>query len=145
MIKLVSKPILLSILSIYLKTIKRIGAGPKRKSSPPFCLFTVIRQNPLVSVSWIIWCCHMADQFVLRYVRYCSHPHSKPCWHGPFYFILYCTNNDYAGGKSSLASHYWSPEGGCKGAKPWRLAAKAKGPECSAKARETCLIWRVLQ
>ena len=32
-IKLISKPILLSIL---LKTIQRIGAGPKRKSSPPF-------------------------------------------------------------------------------------------------------------
>ena len=38
-IKLISKPILLSILSILLKTIQRIGADPKRKSSPPFvCL-----------------------------------------------------------------------------------------------------------
>ena len=35
-IKLISKPILLAILSILLKTIKRIGTGPKRKSSPPF-------------------------------------------------------------------------------------------------------------
>ena len=32
-IKLISKPMLLSIL---LKIIQRIGAGPKRKSSPPF-------------------------------------------------------------------------------------------------------------
>ena len=35
-IKLISKPILLSILSILLKTIKRIGADPKRTPSTPF-------------------------------------------------------------------------------------------------------------
>ena len=34
--KLISKQILLSILSILLKTIQRISAGPKRRSSPPF-------------------------------------------------------------------------------------------------------------
>ena len=39
MIKLISKPLLLSILSILFKKIQRIGADPKRKSSPPFvCL-----------------------------------------------------------------------------------------------------------
>ena len=81
-IKLISKPMLLSIFSILLKIINRIGAGPKRKLSPPYCLFTVIRQIPLISVSWIIWCCHLADQFVLHYVRYCLHPHTNPCWHG---------------------------------------------------------------
>ena len=31
------------------------------------CLFTVIRPTPLVSVSWIIWRCYLADQFVLYY------------------------------------------------------------------------------
>ena len=35
-IKLISKPILLSIVSIVLKTIKRIGVDPNRKLSPPF-------------------------------------------------------------------------------------------------------------
>ena len=35
-IKLISKTILLSILSILLKTIQRIGTDPKRKPSPPF-------------------------------------------------------------------------------------------------------------
>ena len=34
--KLISKQILLSILSILLKTIQRISAGPKRRSSPTF-------------------------------------------------------------------------------------------------------------
>ncbi len=36
MIKLISKSFLLSILSILLKTIQRIGADPKRKPSPTF-------------------------------------------------------------------------------------------------------------
>ena len=36
MIKLISKPILLPILLILVKTIKRIVADPKRKLSPPF-------------------------------------------------------------------------------------------------------------
>ena len=36
MIKLISKPILLPILIILVKTIKRIVADPKRKLSPPF-------------------------------------------------------------------------------------------------------------
>ena len=35
-IKLISKPNLMSILSILLKTIQRIGADPIRKPSPPF-------------------------------------------------------------------------------------------------------------
>ena len=35
-IKLISKPILLSFLSILFKTIQPIAAGPKRKSLPPF-------------------------------------------------------------------------------------------------------------
>ena len=38
-IKLIPKPNLLSILSIVLKTIQQIGAGPKRKLSPPLILF----------------------------------------------------------------------------------------------------------
>ena len=37
-IKFISKPILLSILSIILKTIQPIGADAKRKPSPPFDL-----------------------------------------------------------------------------------------------------------
>ena len=37
-IKLISKLVVLSILSILLKTIKRIGADPKRKTSPLFGL-----------------------------------------------------------------------------------------------------------
>ena len=36
MIKLISKNVILSILSILFKKIKRIGTDPKRKSSPPF-------------------------------------------------------------------------------------------------------------
>ena len=40
-IKLISKPILLSILSILLKTIRIIGAGPKGKASPPILFGSV--------------------------------------------------------------------------------------------------------
>ena len=36
------------------------------------CLFTVIRPTLFVSVSWIIWCCHLADQLVFCYFLYLS-------------------------------------------------------------------------
>ena len=32
--------------------------------------------TPLVSVSWIIWCCQLANQL------HCLHLHINPCWHG---------------------------------------------------------------
>ena len=71
-IKLISKPILLSILS----TSQRIGPGPKHKSSPhAICLISVIRPTPFLSVSWIIWCCHLIDHFPLYYFLYLSRPY----------------------------------------------------------------------
>ena len=68
-IKFISKSILLSFLSILLKTIQPIGAGPKANQScgaemsSPF-FFQVNRPTPFVSLSWIIWCWHLADQLV---------------------------------------------------------------------------------
>ena len=57
-----SKAIVLSILSILLKTIRRIGVGPSANRRRHL-MFTVIRPTPFISVSWIICCCHLADKF----------------------------------------------------------------------------------
>ena len=58
-IKLISKPILLSILKIILKTFQPIGAGTPN-----------IAQINMQSAG--CWCCHLADQFVLYYFLYLS-------------------------------------------------------------------------
>ena len=66
-IKLISKPILLSILlKQFRESALALSVYRLRR------LFTVIRPTRFVSVSWIIWCCHRADQFVLYYFLYLS-------------------------------------------------------------------------
>ena len=54
--QLISKPILLSILSILLKTIRQIVAAQivAAQIVAANCLFTVIRPTPFDSISWII-------------------------------------------------------------------------------------------
>ena len=56
-IKLISKPMLLSILYFKKKSANR--HWPEAQIVDAICLFTVIRATPLVSISWIISCCQL--------------------------------------------------------------------------------------
>ena len=40
---------------------------PSAQIAAAICLFTVIRPTPLVSVSWIIWGCHLPEQLFVLY------------------------------------------------------------------------------
>ena len=71
-IKLISKSILLSILSIFIKNNSANRHWPQAKIVAAICLFTVIRPTLFSSVSWKIWCCNLADQFVLYYFLFLS-------------------------------------------------------------------------
>ena len=56
----------------FIKNNSANGRWPEAPIAAAICLFTVIWLTPFVSVSWIIWCCHLADQFVLYYFLYLS-------------------------------------------------------------------------